>query len=361
MDKQNLDELLATMVRAGASSLHLIPGRPPCVRVQRRFLVSEVAPVSASDIEELTRDFLFEDHRVRLQLSGHVEVLFVSRNGQRFRTTVMQQGTGLSMLMRPVAARPARLDELELPQQIGGFTRFRSGLVVVTGFFGAGKSTTLAAMVDKINQETTRNVVTLEDPIECLHPPAQALLHQREVGVHVDTFANGIKQAVRVGADVIAVADLDDAATLDAALTAVESGCLVLAAFEASSVVGACQELPHLLPFEQRPRTRMRLAMCLRAMAAQTLLPRSHNQGRVALVEILLSNASVRLAIRNNQAQELPDVMARCRGLGMQTADIALRNLLARHLITPEEAQHHASNRDLVLGRQSPAPHAGTH
>lgn len=361
MDKQNLDELLATMVRAGASSLHLIPGRPPCMRVQRRFLVSEHAPISAGDIEELTRDFLFEDHRVRLQLSGHVEVLFVSRTGQRFRTTVMQQGAGLSMLMRPVAERPARLDELELPQQIGGFTQFRSGLVVITGFFGAGKCTTLAAMVDKINQETTRNVVTLEDPIECLHPPAQALLHQREVGVHVDSFANGIKQAVRVGADVIAVADLDSAATLDAALSAVESGCLVLAAFEASSVVGACQELPHLMPIETRPRTRTRLATSLRALAAQTLLPRAHNQGRVALVEILLNNASVRLAIRNGQAQELPDIMARCRGLGMQTTDIALRNLLAKHLITPEEALHHASNRELLQARPSTAPHAGTH
>lgn len=359
MDKKTLEELLATMVRAGASSLHLTPGRSPAVRVQRRFLVSEHSPISSAEIEELTRDFLFEDHRVRLQLSGHVEVLYVSRNGRRFRTTVVQQGDGLSVLMRAVAERPARLEELELPDQIGGFTQFRSGLVLITGFFGAGKKTTLSAMVDKINHESTRNVVTLESPIECLHPQAQALLHQREVGVHVDSFANGIKQAMRVGADVIAVADLDNAATLDAALLAAESGCLVLATFEASSVVGACHELPYLFPPEGRPRTRARLADALRAMAAQTLLPRSHNKGRVALVEILLNNAAVRQSLRSAKLQDLPDIMTRCRGLGMQTNDAALRNLLARHLITPEEAQQHASNRDLLLGRQSvPQPGA---
>ncbi|HLQ36351.1 MAG TPA: ATPase, T2SS/T4P/T4SS family, partial [Planctomycetota bacterium] len=169
MDKLQLEELLAAMVRAGGSSLHLLPGRAPCVRVQRRFVVSEQAAVTAAAIDELTRDFLFEDHRQRLQRLGQVEVLYVARTGQRFRTTVTHQEDGRAVLMRPVPDVPPKLADLDLPAQIGGFTQFRSGLVLVTGFFGSGKSTTLAALVDKLNLESSRHVVTIEDPIEFLH------------------------------------------------------------------------------------------------------------------------------------------------------------------------------------------------
>ncbi|GAB4144962.1 MAG: type IV pilus twitching motility protein PilT [Planctomycetota bacterium] len=346
MDKNELESLLETVVRTGGSSLHLIPGRPPCIRVQRRFLVSEHEPVSQQDVEFLSRDFLFEDHRFRLHTEGRVEVLFLSRTGRRFRTTVAAEGKTLSLSMRPVAERPPTLDELELPPQIADLTRIRSGLVLLTGFFGAGKTATLAAAIDCINRETSRNLVSLESPIEYVHQPARALLHQREIGVHVDSFASGVTQAVRVGADVIGVGDIEDAATLDAVLTACESGCLVLACFEASSVVGACEEMPNLVLPELRERTRERFASSLQAVVAQTLLPRSHDKGRVPLVEILMANSAVRQAVAAGRSAELPAIMARFCGIGMQTAEAGLRDLLARHLITPEEARNHSAGHD---------------
>lgn len=356
MDKILLEELLATMMRAGASSLHLIPGRPPCIRVQRRFVQSQQEPVTSRAIEELSRDFLFEDHRRRLRESGQVEVLYASRQGTRFRTTVMRQGEGCSLLMRPVPAQPPRLEELELPPQTGGFAQLGSGLVVVAGFFGSGKSTTLAALVDRINRETLRHVITLEDPIEFLHPAGSALLHQREVGIHVASFAEGVRQGMRVGADVLMVSDLADAETLEAVLDAVESGCLVLTAMDTSSVVAACTEIPNLVAPEHRARARTRLATALRAVLSQTLVQRAHNKGRVPLVEILINNAAVRGAIRNGNFQELTGIMQRCRGLGAQTSDQALRSLLARHLITQEEALYHATDRDQVSLRGGAQP-----
>ncbi len=356
MDKAALEELLASMLRAGAASLHLIPGRAPCIRVQRRFVQSEHLPVTSRAIEELARDFLFEDHRRRLRERGQVEVLYSSRSGHRFRTTVMRQGDGVNLLMRPVPAQPPQLGKLELPPQLPGFTQFRSGLVLVAGFFGSGKSTTLSALVDKINHESLRHVETIEDPIDFLHPVGSALLHQREVGVHVETAAEGIVQAVRLGADVIMVGDLGDGATLLAILDAVEAGCLVLTSIEASSVVSSLTETLALVPAEDRPRVRARLASALRAVASQTLLQRSHHKGRVPLVEILINNSAVRTAVRAGQLQDLPAIMQRCRGLGMQTTDLALRGLLARHLITQDEALYHAVDRDQVLARTSGQP-----
>ncbi|MEQ1630788.1 MAG: ATPase, T2SS/T4P/T4SS family [Planctomycetota bacterium] len=357
MDTKELERMLAAMTRAGASSLHLLPGHSPCVRVQRRFVKSEHPVVEPAAIDELLRDLLFEDHRARLRRDGQVDVLYVARTGQRFRTTVLQQEAGLAMLLRPIPDMPPQLDELGLPQQVASLLQFQNGLVLVAGSFGSGKSSTLAALVDRFNKETTRHVVTIEEPIEYLHPQGTALLHQREVGAHVRDCAVGVRQAMRLGAEVVFVSEIQDAATLDAVLDAAESGCLVFAGFDSSSVVGACMDLPTLVAQDQRERVRSRLATALRAVTAQTLLPCAHQQGRVPMVEVLINNTAARVAIRAGAFDELPAIMHRCRGLGMQTVDAALRNLLARHVITPEEAMQHAVHRDHVIAR-GPSGHS---
>ena len=355
MHTKQLEELLAAMLRAGATSLHLIPGRPPCLRVQRRLVRSDDVPIVVGDVEELTKDLLFEDHRQRLRRNGQVEVLYVSRSGHRFRTTVMLQDGGQTMLMRPVPETPPEVAQLELPPQVTSFSQYRSGLVLITGFFGSGKSTTIAALLDRLAGESPRHLVSIEDPIEFLFPTKQALIHQREVGVHVASFADGVREAMRLGADVIAVSDLRDAETLDGLLTAVEGGALVFAALDASSVVGAMNELAGLVAPEERPRLRTRLATALRAVSAQTLLPRSHQQGRVPLIEVLINNSAVRAAIRQGAFSDLAGIMQRYRGLGMQTTDVALRGLLARHLITQEDALQYVVDRDQVLLRAGTA------
>lgn len=351
MDTKELERMLTAMTRAGASSLHLLPGHSPCVRIQRRFVQSEHPVVESAAIDELLRDLLFEDHRVRLRRDGQVDVLYVSHSGQRYRTTVLQQEKGLAMLMRPIPEAPPQLEELGLPPQFASFVQLPSGLVLVAGSFGSGKSSTIAAMADRFNKETTRHLVTIEEPIEYMHPQGQALMHQREVGAHVRDCATGVRQAVRTGAEVIFVGEIQDAEALGAVLDAAESGCLVFAGFDASSVVGACMDLPTLAAPEDRHRVRSRFAATMRAVTAQTLLPCAHQQGRVPMVEVLIANSAARTALRDGAYEDLPGIMHRCRGLGMQNVDAALRSLLARHVITPEEAMQHAVHRENVVVR----------
>jgi len=359
MDQKRLETLLQAMARVGASALHLVPGRAPLLRVQRRLVAGEEDAVRAEDVDELIRDMLFSDHRERLAQCGQVEVLYVARGGCRYRATIAQVEATHSLVLRPVPGSPPRLETLDLPDQLGAFARCRSGLVLVAGFFGSGKSTTLAALVGSLNEDPSRHVVTIEDSIEFIHPHGAALLHQREVGVHVATAADGIRQALALGVDSIVLAELHQSDTLDAAITAVESGCLVICGVEAGSIVGALAELVLQVPVEDRPRLRTRLARVLRGVTAQHLLQRSHRSGRVAVVEVLVANPAARSAIRLGHLQELPGIMQRCRGLGMQTADIALRGLLAAHLITQDEALIHATDRDQLLLARSPAQTAG--
>ncbi len=351
MDTKRLEDLLAAMTRVGASALHLVPGRPPALRVQRRFVTGDETPVQSSDIDELTRDMLFSDHRGQLALRGHVEVLYVARNRRRYRAMVAVAGGQSSLVLRQVPEVPPQLAALDLPEQVAAMTRSRSGLVAVAGFFGSGKSTTLAAIVEALNQDPSRHIVTIEDSIQFVHQNGSALLHQREVGTHVASAADGIRQAMASGADVIVVGAVEDARSLAAAIAAAESGCLVFVGVEAGSIVGAISGLAGMVPIEERPRLRTRLSRALRACIAQSLLHRSHKGGRIPVVEVLISNAAVRAAIRKGSLQDLPTIMQRCRGLGMQTTDLALRSLLARHLVTQDEALLHASSREEVLGR----------
>ncbi|MBL9076178.1 MAG: Flp pilus assembly complex ATPase component TadA [Planctomycetes bacterium] len=344
------------MTRVGASALHLVPGRKPSLRVQRRFVAGDEAVVQPTDIDELTRDMLFSDHRERLATDGHVEVLYVSRSGRRYRATIASAAEQCSLVLRPLPEGTPKLEVLELPEQVGAFARGRSGFVPVAGFFGSGKSTTLAAITGVLNQDPSRHVVTIEDAIEHVHDNGAALLHQREVGAHVATAADGIRQALATGVDAIVVGEIRCAETLDAAIAAAESGCLVFAGVEAGSIVGALADLTLLVPSEERPRLRVRLSRVLRGAMAQSLLQRSHRAGRVAVVEILVGNQAARAAIRNGNFHELTAIMQRCRGLGMQTIDLALRALLAHHVVTQEEALLHATNRDEVLTRGPVVP-----
>jgi twitching motility protein PilT len=351
MDQKRLEDLLAAMARLRGSALHLVPGRSPAVRVQRRFVAGDEVALRTVEIEELMRDMLFADHREQLARTGHVEVLYVTRERRRYRATVAEAGGQVSLVLRPVPETPPQFASLDLPEQVAAFARGRGGLVAVAGFFGSGKSTTLAAIVDLLNQDPSRHIVTIEDAIQFVHPNAAALLHQREVGTHVGSTADGVRQAMASGADVIVVGELADGEALVAALAAAESGCTVFVGVEAGSIVGAISTMTNLVAVDERPRVRTRLSRALRGCVAQSLLHRSHRTGRVPVCEVLICNAAARQAIRKGTLQELPVIMQRCRGLGMQTTDIALRTLLGRHLVTQEEALLHASNREDVLAR----------
>jgi twitching motility protein PilT len=351
IDRGRLEELLSGLCRAGGMALHLRPGRPPWIRLEGKLVDVGGDPISVPDLDDLLREFLFADHRLRLDRGEEVEVLFASQGGDRFRTAVLPTEDGTHLVFRRVPDRPPTFAEAGLPEMLVTVADLGTGLCVMTGFHGSGKRSTLAAIVDRINAERPVHLVSIERHIEFVHRAQRALVHQRELGTHVASVAEGIRQAQEQGADVLAVGDLESAADLDAVLGAVERGMLVLCSFEASCVVGAVADLQRLVPADERPRLRHRLAAALRVIVAQTLVRRRHGRGRVPLLEILVRDEAVVRAIRRGRQDLLPELMMRGRGLGMQTVDMALRALLEQHQISADEAAWHASDRDWVLAR----------
>jgi twitching motility protein PilT len=352
MDRAALDEMLASMARCGGSTLHLSPGHAPYMRVLGKLVIADDAgPLDGDAIVEVTTEFLFADHFARLNAGEEVCILYSTESGDRFRATILRQARGLGVVFRRVPDHVPTFAELELPELLDGFCAMRRGLVLVTGFHGSGRSTTLAAMVDRVNEDRAVHLVTIEPQIEYVHTARRSVVHQRQVGTHVESIGAGVREAFQQGAEVLAVGDLPDGDALRAVLNAVERGLLVFAVCEASGVAGAIANLPRLVAPEQKVRVRHRLADGLRAAVAQVLIPRRHGNGRVPLIEVLVRNEASARAIRRGRPELLHDVMMRGRGLGMQTTDLALRNLLNRHLITPEEAAHHAVDRDWVCGR----------
>jgi len=349
MDKAALETLLTGMAKSNATTLHLVAGHKPWVRTATKLVPCSGPELTNESLEELSNEFLFDDHRQQLAIGEEVQVLYSSQTCVRFRTVVMRQAQGLSMVFRRIPHKIPTIADLGLPPLAGSFVEFRSGLVLLTGFWGSGKSWTLAALVDHINQNWQHHIVTIESPIEFIHESAKSMVHQREVGPHVDSFARGVRDACRHDARVIIVSEVSDYETLDACLDAAERGFLVLTTFHATSVVSGLTELMSLCRSEDRPRMRLRLSSVLRVMMSQHLLNKAGDNGRVPLVEILINNQTVGRAIRSGQFRDLPEAMQKGRGLGMQTSDMALRSLLLKDAISQEEALYHAVDRDSVL------------
>jgi len=350
VDRADLQQMLDSMVRGGGTTLHLTADAPPSVRLQGRLIRSQDGDVASNDIWNLIDDIVTPEQRQQLEAGGEVRGLFVSDSGVCFRNALMLDQGGPNMVFRRLPARVPSLDELNLPEVLASFTQFNSGLVLVTGFMGSGKSATLAALVDRVNQSAVSHIVTIEQPIEYLHESNQTMLHQREVGRHVHGFADGVREAVQQSADVIMVADLPDAETVDAVLNATERGCLVFAGLRANSVVGAIETL-FAMNRDAGHRFSGRFVESLRALTAQTLLFHGHSRDRVPLLEIAINNQAVRRAILSQSLEELSAIMDRARGLGMQTADRGLKDLLSLKLITQDEALYHALDRDWLFKR----------
>ena len=253
MDRAQLEDLLTHVVRSGGSSLHLMPSHSPFVRIGDEVMSADAEPTSAQVLSDLLRDFLFEDHKEQLRRGEEVEVVYTSATGDRFRTTVMRQCRGLAAVFRKMPDLVPDFETLGLPPVLGGLTGFRRGLVILTGFFGAGKTTTLASLVDRLNSEGAHHIETVESPIEFLHVSQKSLIHQREVGTHVATPALGVADAQRQGAEIIVVDGLRDLDTVLAIFEAVERGAFVIATMDSGSVVSAIADLARTLPVDDRP------------------------------------------------------------------------------------------------------------
>lgn len=355
--KERLEALLAGVLRSGSSSLHLCSGSAPWIRLTGRVVATGDEVLSAGDLEELAAELLFAEQIAALGRGGEIDVVWNAATGERFRLCGSRHEEGHSFVFRHVPKRTPDLRECELPESLAGFAAIESGLIVVAGPPASGKSVTVAAVLERLLRERPAHVMTLDRRIEFHQTSSTAWIHQREIGTHVESIAAGVRDAFASGVDVLAVGSVESIEDLRAVLDATEGGLLVIAAYEASSVVGAIAELSRMAPVDDRLDVRERLATSLRVVVGQSLVRRRNGLGRVPLLEVLVSNDAVARAIRRGRPESLHRLMANGAGLGMQTADMALSDLLRRNLISEEEATQHAreSVRSDASAGRSPA------
>jgi len=332
-----LAELLRDARRRGASDLHFVAGAPPLLRVDGALVPAEAEVLHAGELEALVHQAVSGETRAAFLESGDVD-LCVEIDGLRYRTNLCRQRTGASLTFRVIAERIQPPEELGLPSAARRLTEFAQGLVLVSGPLGAGKTTTMLSLVDLINRSRPEHIVTIEDPIELLVPPARCQVSQRELGAHTRSFARALRAALREDPDVIMIGDLRDRETAALAISAAETGHLVFASVPAVSAIKTVDKLIDMFPADEQATTRTMVSESLRGVLWQRLLP-ARGGGRVAAVELLLNSVAVANLIRDGKSSGIENAMQLGRSRGMQTLGFALDELLAAERIDPEVAE----------------------
>jgi len=287
-----------------------------------------------------------EEHVKIFEKKGEVDFSYAIYGFGRFRVNVFKQRGTPAVAIRVVPPNILTPEELGLPEIVKSLARKPYGLVLVTGPTGSGKSTTLAAMIDLLNKEVSGHIITLEDPIEFLHTHKNCIVNQREVGIDTHSFAAGLRVALREDPDIILVGEMRDLETISTAITAAETGHLVLATLHTSNAVQTVDRIIDVFPPHQQNQVRIQLSMVLQGIIAQTLIPRVDRAGRVVAVEVLVANAAVRNLIREGKTHQLPTIIQSSSKLGMQTMDSSLRDLYMRGMISFEEARKRSIDQD---------------
>lgn len=340
-----LNELLAHLNEVRGSDLHLKPGSPPHVRVDGQLRPTPFEPIGPGVVETLAAGVLDEDHRADLEATGETSCGWSVPGVGRFRVAVHRQRGSLAMAVRRVPPEIPRLEELGLPLQVERFAQEEHGLVLVTGPPGSGKTTTVAAVLDHINRTRACHVLTIEDPIEVLHPDVRSLMTQREVGTDTVSYADALHSGLRQDADVIFVGELLDAATARQALTAAEIGHLVISTMRASTAVDTVTRFVELFPAAEQAHARQSLVSVLRGVACQRLLERADGKGRVVAAEVLVGTAKTVDAIADgNNTADLERVIAEGQYHGMQSLDQALLERVREGHVSMRDALAASSN-----------------
>jgi twitching motility protein PilT len=342
----NIRSVLEKMIAARASDLHLKAGTPPVVRVDGvLYTLDEPAPTS-QELREVYQQMLSEEQRAHFTTHHEIDFAFGVSGLARFRANIfMQRGTP-ALALRHVPVEVPTLEDLGLPASIRDLAFSPRGLVLVTGRTGSGKSTTLAAMVDTINRTTTRNIITVEDPIEFLHRDRLSFIHQREVGLDTASFQDGLRYVLRQDPDIILVGEIRNLETMSTALMAADTGHVVMSTLHTTDVVQSIQRIISFYPPHQHHEIRMALSANLRAVVSQRLIPRRDGAGRIPAVEIMLSTPTVREYILDAEKVPLLHTLI-SEGVtqyGMQTFDQSVLSLMREGLITEEEALRNCNN-----------------
>ncbi len=325
--KFSMVDLLKETVERGATDLHITPGAPPVFRVNQELVRGNYPPLTAEDTRRLIYEVLNDEQRARLEREKELDFAISVKGVSRFRANAFFQRNSLSAAIRRVPFRIPTMAELGLPPIFEYLAKKTRGLILITGPTGSGKSTTLAAMIDRINSERACHIITIEDPIEYLHKNKKALIAQREVEVDTKSFARALKYALRQDPDVIMVGEMRDLETIAAALTAAETGHLVLATLHTDSVVESVNRIIDVFPPHQQKQIRIQLAATLEAVVSQRLLPSADRRQLVLALEVMTATPAIRNLIREGRTQEIYSIIQTSQKFGMWTMNSYLYKL----------------------------------
>lgn len=320
-------EWLGRAVEVGASDIHLTVESPPLFRINGCLVRQEGPPLTRQAVAGMVEDLMSAEQREVLARLGQVDFSYSLPGVGRFRLNVYRQRGSLAAALRVIPTRVPTLEELGLPPVLADLAARPVGLILVTGPAGSGRSTTLAALIDLINRERSCHVVTLEDPIEYLHRHQRSIVNQREIGMDVPTLVRALRAVLRQDPDVILIGDLLDVAAISVALTAAETGRLVLASLNTSDAVQTVNRIVDVFPPHQQGQARAQLAGALEAIISQRLVPRADGRGRAAALEILVATPAVRSLIREDKLQQIPSAIQTGGKYGMCTMDASIQRL----------------------------------
>lgn len=341
-----IKDLLVEAVGRKASDIHITAGVPPVYRINGQLVKTNSPVLSMYDTTAIMEEVVSAEQRERFLENGELDFSFAIPGVSRFRANVFRQRGAMGLALRVINEHIATLDELGHPEILKTLARLSKGLVLVTGPTGSGKSTTLAAMLDLINSERACHILTLEDPIEYLHKHKKSIVNQREIHSDTRSFADALRAALREDPDVILVGEMRDAETIGIAVTAAETGHLVFATLHTGDAAQTVDRIIDVFPPHQQQQIRVQLSLTLQGIISQQLIPRLDGTGRAAAMEILTATQALRNLIREGKSHQILSVIQTGARNGMQSMDIALKNLYSAGKISYEEALMRASNPD---------------
>jgi len=337
-----IDSFLKLGLAQGCSDVHLAVGVPPMLRMNGDLMPIKFRELSDTELESYVMEILSDSQKDYFYSGRDLDFSYVSEEGGRFRVNLFRKDTGVGAVFRHIPNEVPTLEKLNVPDVVRGFCDYHQGMVLVTGSTGTGKSTTLAAMINHLNQTRSLNIISLEDPIEFVHPSKKSQIIQRELGTHLKTFADGVRSAMREDPDVILVGELRDAETISMAMTAAETGHLVLGTLHTTSAVKSIDRIVDALPGELREQTKSFLSQSLKAVVTQVLVKTPDGRGRKAILEVLINNRAISKLIMTDQSHQIPAQLQTGKNVGMQLMDQALLDSVRKNEVDPDDAVRYA-------------------
>ena len=340
-----IDAFLKLGTQQGCSDIHLAVGVPPMLRMHGDLMPIKFRDLRPGELDGYISEILTRSQHEYFEKGNDLDFSYVSAEGGRFRVNVYRKETGMGATFRAIPSDVPTLEKLHLPPIVTKLCDFHQGMILVTGSVGTGKSTTLAAMIDHLNQTRRLNIISLEDPIEFVHRSKNSQVIQRELGTHIPSFAEGVRAAMREDPDVILVGELRDAETITMAMTAAETGHLVLGTLHTTSAVKTIDRIIDALPVEEREQTKSFLAQSLLAVVTQILVKTADARGRKAICESLVMTKAIAKLIQSDQTHQIPSQLQMGKDLGMQLMDQSLLAAIAAREIDPDDAYVYASDK----------------